>query len=73
MYVMTNIATVRFLADEGARAELALPIAGIGVAGYVLYHHIWPVPDFPYDLFPYLVAVWLLVGAVLAIVRVTRE
>jgi amino acid transporter len=73
MYVITNVAAVRFLAGEGARAEPALPIAGIGVAGYVLYHHIWPVPDSPYDLFPYLVAVWLAIGVVLARVRVTRE
>jgi amino acid transporter len=66
MYVFTNIAALRFLARAGARAELILPLAGIAVALYVLYHHIWPVPDSPYDLFPYLVAVWLAIGVVLA-------
>jgi amino acid transporter len=70
-YVMTNVAALRFLAVRGARAELALPLAGVGVAGYVLYHHVWPVPDFPFDLFPYVVAAWLVAGAVLAVVRVT--
>jgi amino acid transporter len=63
MYVLTNAAAVRFL---GRRAEVVLPVAGIAVAGYVLYHNVWPVPDFPFDVFPYLVAGWLLVGVALA-------
>ena len=66
MYAMTNVAAGRFLAARGARAELALPVAGIAVAGYVLYHNIWPVPDAPYDAFPYVVAGWLALGVGLA-------
>jgi hypothetical protein len=66
MYVLTNAAAVRFLAVGGSRAELVLPIGGIAVAGYVLYHNVWPVPEFPFDVFPYLVAVWLLAGIGLA-------
>jgi amino acid transporter len=66
MYVMTNVAAGRFLAARGARAELALPVAGIAVAGYVLYHNIWPVPDAPYNAFPYVVAGWLVVGVAFA-------
>jgi len=66
MYAMTNVAALRFLGRRGTRAELALPLAGIAVAGYVLYHHIWPVPASPYDAFPYVVAGWLAVGAALA-------
>jgi amino acid transporter len=62
MYLLTNFAAARFLAARGARAELALPVAGIAVAGYVLYHNVWPVPDAPYDVFPYVVAGWLVLG-----------
>jgi amino acid transporter len=62
MYVMTNLAALRFLRARRARAELLLPAAGVAVAVYVLYHNIWPVPDSPFDLFPYLVGAWLLVG-----------
>ena len=62
MYVLTNVAAARFLAARGARAELALPVAGIAVAGYVLYHNVWPVPDSPYNAFPYVVAGWLVLG-----------
>jgi amino acid transporter len=66
MYVATNLAALRFLRGRGARAELLLPAAGIAVAGYVLYHNIWPVPDPPFDVFPYLVAGWLVAGAALS-------
>ena len=66
MYVLTNVAAARFLAARGARAELALPVAGIAVAGYVLYHNVWPVPDSPYNAFPYIVAGWLVLGVGLA-------
>ncbi len=66
MYVLTNVAAARFLAARGARAELALPVAGIAVAGYVLYHNVWPVPDSPYNAFPYIVAGWLVLGVALA-------
>ena len=66
MYVLTNVAAARFLAARGAGAELALPVAGIAVAGYVLYHNVWPVPDSPYNAFPYIVAGWLVLGVGLA-------
>jgi amino acid transporter len=72
MYVLTNAAAVRFLAASGARVELVLPIAGIAVAVYVLYHNVWPVPDFPFDVFPYLVAAWLVLGVALALRRRRR-
>jgi predicted membrane channel-forming protein YqfA (hemolysin III family) len=69
MYVLTNVAAMGFLARRGARVELVLPAAGIAVAGYVLYHHVWPVPDSPYDAFPYIVVAWLVVGVGLALWR----
>jgi amino acid transporter len=66
MYVMTNVAATRFLAARGSRVELVLPLAGIAVALYVLYHNVYPVPHSPYDAFPYVVAGWLAVGVAFA-------
>lgn len=63
MYIATNLAAIRFLARGGRPWEAAIPLAGIGVAAYVLYHNVHPVPPSPFDLFPYLVGAWLLVGA----------
>jgi amino acid transporter len=69
MYVLTNVAATRFLATKGARWELALPLAGIAVALYVLYHNVYPVPASPYDAFPYVVAGWLALGLGLTLWR----
>jgi amino acid transporter len=62
MYIATNLAAVRFLTRGGRPWEVVIPLAGIAVAGYVLYHNIYPVPASPFDRFPYLVGAWLLVG-----------
>ncbi len=35
-----------------------LPLAGTGVAGYVLYRHLWPLPAAPYRYFPDSVLAW---------------
>jgi hypothetical protein len=34
------------------------------IAGFVLYHNVWPVPAAPYEFFPYLVLGWLLIGLI---------
>jgi amino acid transporter len=73
MYVLTNVAAIRLLARRTRPAEALLPALGIVVAGYVLYRNVWPVPEPPFDVFPYLVAAWLAVGAVWAIAARSRR
>ncbi len=71
MYIVTNIGALRFLLASARgvpRWEVVLPLGGILVAGYTLYRNLWPVPDHPYDVFPYIVAAWLSLGAVAAFV-----
>jgi amino acid transporter len=63
MYVLTNVAAIGFLRRGWERV---LPAAGIAVAGYVLYHHLWPVPASPFDVFPYIVLAWLASGIVIS-------
>jgi amino acid transporter len=63
MYLVTDVAAIRFLRRGWKRV---LPAAGIAVAGYVLYHHLWPVPASPFDVFPYIVAAWLATGIVVS-------
>ncbi|HME03018.1 MAG TPA: APC family permease [Solirubrobacteraceae bacterium] len=64
MYILTNVGATRLLAqtDDSSRWELAFPLCGILVAGYTLYRNLIPVPPSPFDVFPYVVAAWLLVG-----------
>jgi amino acid transporter len=69
MYIATNLAAGRFLTRGPRPWEVVIPIAGIAVAGYVLYHNIYPVPAAPFDRIPYFVGAWLVLGG-LAIVLV---
>jgi amino acid transporter len=67
MYVLTNVGAAWHLGRRSL-GQLVPPAAGVLIAGFVLYHNIWPVPPAPYEFFPYLVLGWLLAGLVLTIV-----
>ncbi len=67
MYILTNVAAVHHLARRSAR-EAVLPIVGTGVAGFVLYHNVWPVPSSPYRYFPYAVVAWLAIAVLISVV-----
>ncbi len=72
MYILTNVAAIRLPAGRRRPVEALLPVAGIAVAAYVLYRNVWPVPDHPFNLFPYFVAGWIAIGVVWALVARTR-
>jgi amino acid transporter len=67
MYVLTNVAAAWHL---GRRSpwQVVAPAGGVLIAGFVLYHNVWPVPPAPYEFFPYLVAGWLAAGLVITTV-----
>jgi amino acid transporter len=67
MYVLTNVAAAWHLGRR-APVQLVPPVAGVLIAGFVLYHNVWPVPPAPYQFFPYLVLGWLLAGLALTAV-----
>jgi amino acid transporter len=64
MYVITNVAAARHLGRRSPWQVLP-PAAGVLVAGFVLYHNVWPVPSAPYEYIPYLVLGWLASGLIL--------
>jgi amino acid transporter len=64
MYVLTNVAAACHLGRRSHWQVLA-PAGGVLIAGFVLYHNIWPVPSPPYEYFPYLVVGWLAAGLVI--------
>jgi amino acid transporter len=67
MYVLTNVAAARHLGRRSLRQVVA-PACGVLIAGFVVYHNIWPVPPEPYEFFPYLVLGWLLAGLIITAV-----
>jgi amino acid transporter len=66
MYVITNIGALRYLFFAGEPRvpvwEIVFPLGGIAFAVYTLYKNVWPVPAYPFNLFPYVVAGWLAIG-----------
>jgi amino acid transporter len=72
MYIVTNIGALRYLFLSGrARAprwEFVFPVGGIAFAIYTLYKNLWPVPPYPFNIFPYIVAGWLAIGALATLV-----
>jgi amino acid transporter len=67
MYMLTNVAAARHLGRRSP-GQVVAPAAGVLIAGFVLYHNVWPVPPAPYEFFPYLVLGWLAAGLIITAV-----
>src|SRR6516225_4697779 len=67
MYVLTNVAAARHLGRRSL-GQLVPAVAGVLIAGFVLYYNVWPVPPAPYEFFPYVVLGWLAAGLVVTVV-----
>jgi hypothetical protein len=48
-----------------------IPVLAILLLGYTLYANVYPVPAAPFNVFPYLVVAWLLIGVALSFARPT--
>jgi amino acid transporter len=64
---MANVALIRFFRKDPERSMLrhvVLPVLGIAALAYPLYSVAKPGQDHPYDLVPYLVLAWIVLGLV---------
>ncbi len=72
-YFMALLGAGRFLFLDAPRraplVEAIIPVMGMALMAYVMYRNVWPIPDSPYNTFPYIVAAWALLG--LAVVAAT--
>jgi amino acid transporter len=76
-YIVTNLGAIRFLFIAARRApiwQVVIPIIAIAFLGYTIYKNVKGT-SFPYDRFPIVVAIWLVVGAAITVVfpRLTRS
>lgn len=68
-YILTNIAALRFfLARHLWTWQWLVPVLAILVLGYTLYSNLYPVPNPPYNVFPYVALTWLVIGLVIVLV-----
>jgi amino acid transporter len=65
-YLLSTVGAMRFLFFGGRRLvaswEAVIPVAAIAFLLYTLYKNVYPVPAWPYKLFPYVVLAWLAVS-----------
>jgi amino acid transporter len=71
VYLVTQVGAIKLFGGTGRwkGAQFAIPVAAILLLGYSLYANVYPIPDAPYNLFPYLVVAWIAAGAVLTVLR----
>lgn len=64
-YMLATAGAIRFLflgrVRRAPALQVVVPLAAVGLVGYTIYKNVFNL-DTPYDRFPYIVAVWLLVG-----------
>jgi amino acid transporter len=63
-YIVTNVGALKFLflSRRVPTWEAIFPVLGLAFLVYVIYANVYPTPDFPFNIFPFIVAVWLLIG-----------
>jgi amino acid transporter len=69
-YIVTNVGAIRFLFIAARRAplwQIVIPIIGIAFLGYTIWKNI-DGAAFPYNRFPIVVGVWLVIGLAITIV-----
>jgi hypothetical protein len=63
-YIVTNAGALRFLflSRRVPAWEAIFPLVGLAILLYVIYKNVYPAPDFPFNLFPYIAGARLLIG-----------
>lgn len=67
-YLFTSIAAIVYFRKKKISnpINLTIQIAAILSLSYILYANVYPIPEFPSNLFPYIVLGWIAVGFVLS-------
>lgn len=66
-YGLTTLTDIVYEIRIGQRKALSilLGVAALAIILYTLYANVYPIPPMPYAVFPYLTAVWVILGLVL--------
>lgn len=77
-YLLINVSTIRYFSIHRQHGysvvrHLIVPILGFLALLWPVYGNIYPVPAFPFNLFPYIAAAWIVIGFVLISVKSARD
>jgi amino acid transporter len=68
-YILTNIGAIRFFTARRIWTwQWIIPVAAILILAYTLYSNLYPVPQPPANILPYIALVWLLIGLIVIFV-----
>lgn len=64
VYMLTNISAFFLFRKLGTWTGVKLVVPWLAVVAllYSLYNNVWPIPPAPYNYFPYITAIWGIVG-----------
>ncbi|WP_100486874.1 APC family permease [Sporolactobacillus pectinivorans] len=77
-YIMVNLAAIRYFRrnkDENYSVirHLVIPILGFLSLLWPIYGNVYPVPSFPFNIFPYIAAAWIILGIVIIAVKLSKN
>jgi amino acid transporter len=66
VYLVTQIAAIRLFRRNGRwkAAHTIIPGVAVILLAYTLWSNVYPIPAAPYNYFPYVVVLWIIVGIV---------
>jgi len=69
-YLATNFGGLVLFARKRVwrGAVLIVPVLAICALAYTLYSNVYPIPSAPYNYFPYIVLVWIVIGLLIILV-----
>ena len=73
VYAVTSAGAIRYLFLAKPRRapmwEIVLPLLSIAYLVFTFIKQVYPLPAFPYNLFPFIAAAWMLLGVIVILVR----
>ncbi|WDL98602.1 APC family permease [Alicyclobacillus sp. ALC3] len=78
-YLLINVAAIRYFGKRKSAGyysvvrHLIVPVVGFIVLLWPIYGNIYPVPSFPYNLFPYIALAWIVIGIIIINAQSSRD
>ncbi len=69
VYLVTQVSAIKLFASIGRwkGLQFVIPAVAIVLLAYTLWANVYPIPAAPFNFFPYLVLVWIVIGVVVVL------